>query len=199
VAQSLQLRAAWQTPCVQFAAGGWPVYLKIGAGEPHGEHFYYGQPYALVWTGGATSESWSRDFSHEILETLVDPTTNRDVWRDSVDQAVEVADPVEWNGYQLDGVFVSDFVFPSWFAGATTGDPKCQGAVCVFPGPVIAPADASGPYDELQLLSAPWRVSTIGRQGPMARLGATATVRAPRSVPVGSLRASLGYGPAGPV
>ncbi len=162
VAQSLQLRAAWGTPCVQFGPGGWPLYLKIGA-QPHGVHLWYGAPYALVWTGGGTVESWSRDFSHEILEMLVDPETNRAVYHGGVGQMVEVADPVEWNGYRLNGVFVSDFVLPSWFAGGTTGAPTCQGAVCTFPGPLIAPADAPGPYDEMGILTDSWQDS--GQEG----------------------------------
>ncbi|HTP19897.1 MAG TPA: hypothetical protein VMJ65_09860, partial [Solirubrobacteraceae bacterium] len=91
-AQSMQLRAAWGTPCTTFGAGGWRLYLKIG-GQPHGVHLWYGNPYAVVWTGGGTVESWSRDLSHEILEMLVDPETNRSVYRDGVGRIVEVADP----------------------------------------------------------------------------------------------------------
>jgi hypothetical protein len=155
-AQSLQLRAAWGTPCVIFAAGGWRLYLKVG-GQPHGLHLWYGQPYALVWTGGGTAESWSRDFSHEIVEMLVDPETDRSVYHDGVGQIVEVADPVEWDGYRLNGVFVSDFVLPAWFAGATTGEPTCVGSSCSFPGPVLASADSAGPYDEMRVLTVPWQ------------------------------------------
>ena len=73
-AQSLQVHAAWGTPCARFAPGGWKLYLKIGGPEPRGEHDYYGQPYALVWTGGGRVESWSRDVSHEVIEMLEDPT-----------------------------------------------------------------------------------------------------------------------------
>jgi hypothetical protein len=149
-AQSLQLRAAWGTPCVIFAAGGWRLYLKVG-GQPHGLHLWYGQPYALVWTGGGTAESWSRDFSH------VDPETDRSVYHDGVGQIVEVADPVEWDGYRLNGVFVSDFVLPAWFAGATTGEPTCVGSSCSFPGPVLASADSAGPYDEMRVVTVPWQ------------------------------------------
>ena len=102
--------------------------------EAHGVHLFYGEPFALVWTGGGTAESWSRDFSHEILEMLVDPATNRSVYADGEGRIVEVADPVEWEGYRLEGVFVSDFVFPAWFAGATTGEPTCTGSTCNYPG-----------------------------------------------------------------
>ena len=155
-AQTMQLRTAWGTPCVTFGPSGWRLYLKVG-GQPHGVHLWYGQPYALVWTGGGTVESWSRDFSHEILEMLVDPGTNRSVYHDGVGQIVEVADPVGWDGYRLDGVFVSDFVLPAWFAGATTGDPTCVGTSCSFPGPELASADSAAPYDEMRLLTAPWQ------------------------------------------
>jgi len=155
-AQSMQLRAAWGTPCVMFGPDGWRLYLKVGGG-PHGVHLWYGRPYALVWTGGGTVEAWSRDFSHEILEMLVDPDTDRSVYHDGDGQIVEVADPVEWDGYRLDGVFVSDFVLPAWFAGATTGEPTCVGTACSFPGPVLASADSAGPYDEMHLLSTPWQ------------------------------------------
>jgi hypothetical protein len=155
-AQSIQLRAAWGTPCATFGPGGWRVYLKIGR-QVHGDHFWYGEPYAVTWTGGGTVEGWSRDLSHEILEMLVDPTTNRAAYHDGVGQAVEVADPVEWHGYRLRGVFVSDFVLPSWFAGATTGEPTCVATSCSFPGPELASADAVGPYDEMDLLTEPWQ------------------------------------------
>ncbi len=155
-AQSMQLRAAWGTPCVTFGPGGWRVYLKIGL-QAHGVHLWHGAPYAIVWTGVGTVESWSRDFSHEILEMLVDPGTNRSVFVDGVGRMVEVADPVEWYGYRLDGVYVSDFVLPTWFAGATTGEPTCVGDSCSFPGPPLASADAAGPYDEMRLLTAPWQ------------------------------------------
>ncbi len=157
-AQSMQLRAAWGTPCVTFGPGGWRVYLKVGA-EAHGVHLFYGEPYALVWTGGGTAESWSRDFSHEILEMLVDPATNRSVYAGGEGRIVEVADPVEWEGYRLKGVFVSDFVFPAWFAGATTGEPTCTGSTCNFPGPTLASADTAGPYDQMRTLTTAWQGS----------------------------------------
>jgi hypothetical protein len=57
---------------------------------------------------------WSRGWSHEIVETLVDPDlTNR--WALGLR---EVGDPVENVTYSLDGVQVSDFVFPSYFGGS---------------------------------------------------------------------------------
>jgi hypothetical protein len=84
VDQSLQLRAAWGTPCVQFGAGGWLVYLQTGyTPEPEGatsfalggKHYgaayegslWVGQPYAVVRTGALPYANWSFAFSHEIM------------------------------------------------------------------------------------------------------------------------------------
>jgi hypothetical protein len=156
-AQSMQLRAAWGTPCTRFAAGGWKLYLKGGGGEPHGEHDFFGQPYALVWTSGATAEGWSRDFSHEVIEMVEDPTLDVRYMRYGSTWQREIADPVEGLGYRLDGVYVSDFVTPLWYAGASTGgNVSCQGVSCADDSPLIAPAANAGPWDQMRALTAPW-------------------------------------------
>jgi hypothetical protein len=158
-AQSLQVRAAWGTPCAHFTAGGWKLYLKGGGPEPHGEHDFYGQPYALVWTSGATVEGWSRDFSHEVIEMLEDPTLDVRYTHDGSTWQREIADPVEGLGYRLDGIYVSDFVTPLWFAGASTGaEVLCQGASCADDSPLIAPAANAGPWDQMRALGGPWDV-----------------------------------------
>lgn len=54
--------------------------------------------------------------SHEVLETFGDPYCN--VWSDTGRGyliAQELCDPVEADGYQIDGVQVSNFVLPEWF------------------------------------------------------------------------------------
>jgi hypothetical protein len=151
--QALQLRAAWGTPPITFGDGGWQLYLKTGAfGFPHGEHDWLGQPYLLVWTGGYGLQGWSSRFSHEIVETLVDPQ-NTYVYRDGVGMAVEVADPVADQGYSLEGVYVSDFVFPAWFAGATTDPVTCTPAGCDYGTQVLAPTDSPGPWDQMRTLT----------------------------------------------
>lgn len=156
-AQSAQVRGAWGTPCVQFAPGGWKVYLKIGGAEPHAEHDFYGQPYALVWTAGATAQGWSRDFSHEVVEMLEDPTLGIRYEHDGSSWQREIADPVEGLGYRLDGVYVSDFVTPAWYAGASTGaNVVCQGVSCADNSPLIAPAADAGPFDQMRALTGPW-------------------------------------------
>jgi hypothetical protein len=156
-AQSMQLRAAWDTPCARFEAGGWKLYLKGSGGEPRGEHDFYGQPYALVWTSGATAEGWSRDLSHEVIEMLEDPGLDVRYMRDGSTWQREIADPVDGLGYRLDGVYVSDFVMPARYAGASTGaDVACQGTSCADDSPLIAPAANAGPWDQMRALSAPW-------------------------------------------
>ncbi len=158
-AQSLQVRAAWGTPCAQFGAGGWRLYLKVGGAEPHGEHDYRGQPYALVWTSGAPVEAWSRDFSHEVVETLEDPTLDVRYLHDCSTWQREIADPVEGLGYRLGGVYVSDFVTPLWYAGASTGtDVLFQGGGCADDSPLVAPAANAGPWDQMRALTGPWTV-----------------------------------------
>ncbi len=156
VAQSIQLRAAWGTPCVQFGSEGWKLYLQIGTVDgAHGNHYFYGEPYGFVWTSGSPWPSWGYMFSHEVVEMLVDPTTARGVWHDDEGLTVEAVDPVEDETYRLDGVNVSDFVLPSWFAGAMQAA-NCQGADCTYSDPL--PGSGSGaPYDFLRHLIAPWQ------------------------------------------
>lgn len=127
VAQSLQLRAAWGTPCVQFAANGWPLYLVP---DINGWTLHYAPsdtgvgsfsdntacshrpdvllPCALV----SKDEDWTVDASHELLEMLVDPST----------EGEEICDPVETITYQVDGVWVSEFITPSGRAFKALGD-----------------------------------------------------------------------------
>ena len=65
---------------------------------------------------------WSNTASHELLEMVEDPGTNICVRRqddkgDFALYAYEVCDPCEDDqfGYMINGILVSDFVFPSWF------------------------------------------------------------------------------------
>ncbi|MGZ4530795.1 MAG: hypothetical protein ACXVXP_00415 [Mycobacteriaceae bacterium] len=127
--QSLQLRAAWATPCVRFGPGGWKLTLQRGTPVHNddgsttysleGQHCpgdvgcAAGAPYAMVYTGGLTYDAWARGFTHEVVEMLVDPTGSR-YWRLG---KLEVCDPVENLTYTLDGVAVSDFTLPTYFGG----------------------------------------------------------------------------------
>lgn len=79
--------------------------------------------------------------SHEAAEVLGDPWCNR--WVDTgkgFAVALELADPVEADGYQIDGVQVSNFVLPEWFdAVVSTGEKfdylgRCQRPFSMTPG-----------------------------------------------------------------
>jgi hypothetical protein len=77
---------------------------------------------------------WTVTASHELLEMLGDPAINLtalsmtafDVEQPVIGRlwAYEVCDPCEADedGYQIDGILVSDFVYPSWFESFR--DPK---------------------------------------------------------------------------
>ena len=70
--------------------------------------------------------SWSSCASHELMEQLLDPLANTvvtvslsaafgaDAGKAGV-VAYEVADPVESDGYSINGIEMSNFVLPAWF------------------------------------------------------------------------------------
>ncbi len=67
---------------------------------------------------------WTVTASHELLEMLVDPDINLCAFTTAGGNtgtfyAYEVCDPCELDeqGYEIDGVLVSDFVYPAWFEG----------------------------------------------------------------------------------
>jgi hypothetical protein len=93
-------------------------------------------------TGG-----WSTTASHELLEMLADPDMSLGVVAygrgGSRLYAYEICDPVQddAHGYLLDGVRVSDFVYPAWFEsfharGSTRFDHRglCEQPFHVLPG-----------------------------------------------------------------
>lgn len=85
-------------------------YHELAAnGEPLGK--------AFVASDIAAGTSWSVTASHELLEMLADPQINRCIQCDAVIYALEVCDAVEsdFDGYEINGILMSDFVTPSWF------------------------------------------------------------------------------------
>jgi hypothetical protein len=70
----------------------------------------------------ALNHKWTHTASHELLEILADSDINLTVFVQSdaahgVLYSREVCDAcqAEQFGYEIDGVFVSDFVYPAWF------------------------------------------------------------------------------------
>jgi hypothetical protein len=83
-----------------------------------------GQPLGKVFarTDLAYGQDWTATASHELLEMLANPTIDVTVF-DSEHHGLyarEVCDACENEafGYRIDGVLVSDFVFPAWFDAA---------------------------------------------------------------------------------
>ncbi|HYV46567.1 MAG TPA: hypothetical protein VFA20_16995 [Myxococcaceae bacterium] len=86
-----------------------------------------GMPFGVVFTDVTAQfgEPWSATLSHEVLELLADPEVNLMVVAqhperpsEMVLRPYEVCDPVQSNLYSIDGVAVSNFVLPLYFAQA---------------------------------------------------------------------------------
>lgn len=86
---------------------------------------HLGVPYGFVFVDVAAqvNEPWSITLSHEVLEAIADPEVNLLVVaphpqnpNGQVLRPYEVADPVQGDSYSIDGVVVSDFVTPLYFA-----------------------------------------------------------------------------------
>ncbi|MBV8658125.1 MAG: hypothetical protein JO142_09920 [Burkholderiales bacterium] len=108
-------------------------------------------------------ESWTVTASHELLEMLADPNINLTVLEDTKTggrlYAYEVCDACEGDdfGYAIDGVLVSDFVYPAWFetfqpAGTQFDHAgKITQALQLLKGGYISIYDIQGPAKWTQL------------------------------------------------
>lgn len=78
-----------------------------------------GRVYGRVFAKTAQDYGYSasQTFSHEVLETWGDPGVDK--WVQATKQMysvpVELCDAVEGDQYSINGVVVSNFVFPAWF------------------------------------------------------------------------------------
>ena len=110
--------------------GFWPIIIRDDIGFPGAAGIHLDRnkkPFGLV----QASNRWPMTASHEILEMLVDPMGNRTRSASSikpeqgmVDYLVEVCDPSEAEqfGYQINGVWVSDFYTPEFFLSLKSGN-----------------------------------------------------------------------------
>jgi hypothetical protein len=130
---------AWRRPAtiaavdklVNVPLDHWPVIVRDDIPyDAQGIHLDQdGSPFSLV----LYSEGWSLTTSHEVLEMLGDPLGKRTKTAPSIKSGqgrvrylVEVCDPSEAGdyAYQINGVTVSDFYFPSYFDAAKTAGRK---------------------------------------------------------------------------
>jgi hypothetical protein len=106
------------------------IYLEdtFSNTDPFGFHDmnFQGIPFGYVFTELAEQlgEPWETTLSHEALELIADPEVNRlamgphpdDPNRD-VFHWYEMCDAVQSERYEIDGVWVSNFVLPLYFTG----------------------------------------------------------------------------------
>lgn len=112
----------------QPAAGSWWLVI-LDNSDMQGALGYHdltdeGWPIGKVFAASDEQDglNWTVTASHELLEMLGDPDINLTVFDQQtastgVLYSYEVCDACEDDrfGYQIDGVWVSDFVFPAWF------------------------------------------------------------------------------------
>lgn len=96
------------------------LFAKPDIEDALGYHYHtdQGQPLMKVfpYLDQADDMEWSVTASHEVLETLVDPNIARCVQApDGKFWSMEIADAVECDTYEIDGVDVSNFVLPPYF------------------------------------------------------------------------------------
>jgi hypothetical protein len=130
----------WGTYCklvktTGLKAGAWAIVFLDNADQP-GALAYHdltpdGWPISKVFvkTTLANGSLVSVDTSHELVEMLVDPACNMMVTGPNATTmyAYETADPVEESTFAINGIPMSDFVYPSYFevfrkAGSTKFD-----------------------------------------------------------------------------
>jgi hypothetical protein len=131
-----------------------------------------GIPYGKVFinTTRHYGEKWTITASHELLEMLVNPyavTASYVPFDDhtGIFYSLEICDPVapDLCGYEVNGVDVSDFVFPEWFspflAQPQPNQPSKQVDYCrrlSGPAPAVAAGTSVSVYG--------WTVSVFGWQ-----------------------------------
>jgi hypothetical protein len=134
-----QVRPRWHEPVASFGPDGLPVYFykkmakNCGAGYA-GCHDQYGA-WVLVSTGTSVrrtsatagiSSGSSYDFhdeevalSHELIESVVDPNPFTSSINGYIPEPCDVVGSDSYHG--LDGVRLSDFIYPHWFVAGSRG------------------------------------------------------------------------------
>jgi hypothetical protein len=119
---------AWVPKGSAPAAGAWWLTVFDNSDQPGALGYHdvttEGLPLGKVFAGTDIQygNSWTTTCSHELLEMLADPEINLTVFVQPDDTsgtlyAYEVCDTCEADefGYKIDGVLLSDFVYPAWF------------------------------------------------------------------------------------
>jgi hypothetical protein len=148
-----------------------PVTLLDGSSPTeYGDHSF--GPGARIYCGAiveADGYSISSVTSHEVLETIVDPRASN--W-DPKGYAFEVCDPVQSRSYQINGISVSDFVYPGWFDDEITAGQKLsycgsvEGPHEIYPGGYACLQASDGTTNDVfsAILPPVWRLAMRSRR-----------------------------------
>jgi hypothetical protein len=119
-----------QCPAIDFTPGGTgpspgasPCWLQDTLDVPDalGYHDEDAQGVPYIKVGNLPGNDWRTTASHEFLELAKDTSANLWAQFDATTfVAYELADPVEGDSYDIDGIPMSNFVYPAWF------DPQAQ-------------------------------------------------------------------------
>lgn len=129
----------WGTPAILtrgrgFVRGAWAIGIFETSRDASLDGFHDltpdGLPFARVYQRNIRRDqsTLGECVSHELAEMLIDPTVNLGAEKsDRVFYDCEVADPVEETPFLVNGVPMTNFVYPAWFeawrdAGSTQFD-----------------------------------------------------------------------------
>jgi hypothetical protein len=149
-----------------------------------------GTPYGRVFinTVRQYNENWTITASHELLEMLVNPYAMLSAYIPFDDNTgtfynLEVCDPVspDINGYQINGIWVSDFVLPAWFSPFVANPAPNQFVQVDYCKRLDRPAPAIVPGTTITVFG--WRDLQSAAAPAQGRLGRDfATLRRRKSV-----------------
>lgn len=100
------------------ASGGIPIWWYSNVNNAPCGHSDYGchSTGGQIWARVCAFTCETQVLSHEVVEATVDPAATGD----------EIVDPVQLNHYQISGVWVEDFVFPTYYSGGCGTDDWMQ-------------------------------------------------------------------------
>ncbi len=121
-------------------SANWNVYIDDRKGDYH--TVTGGVPISYCHVSGVTTDYWTNTISHEVLELRSNPYVNVTWTKNNADGTTtvvnqEVCDACETNdqGYRINSILLSDYVYPSWFHN-----------------------NGTGPFDQRRLINSPFQI-----------------------------------------
>jgi hypothetical protein len=144
----------WGTPARlvtgdSFVRGAWAIGIFASTADATEDGYHdltpEGLPFARVYLENIrrNDDTLGEMISHELVEMLVDPLANLAAeCSPRVFYDLEVADPVQEHAFEINGIPMTDFVYPAWFV-PSPGAPRTR-------------------YDHLGLLRRPFQILRAG-------------------------------------